>query len=322
MQTNGEDLIKCIFCLESRAGSEEHIFPYAVGGKLTTFRVCKPCNDKLGAGADADLVNHPLCVMQRETLQIPDRDGKIPSFMRKFFSKGVLADEPEQKMQTFINPETGVLEPRLLYRSIPGDSSDGVERKTILIDATEAHRLPKIIQSERKRAGFPPLPYNELQILIARLTEQTHELSQPTVKYPLQIDAFQFRRGLVKIAYEYACLCLGDKYLDDPIAEQMRDYALNDTRHEIKGNAQIGVSPAFQAWASEPNTHLAFAVPNEGCIIIGIRIFSTFSAEILVSRNADAYPGLAQAGGAFTSIDPVSGDVRHSSFEVELSRLA
>jgi hypothetical protein len=39
-------------CLSEREPSEEHVFPAAIGGTLVIDRVCKPCNDRLGANVD------------------------------------------------------------------------------------------------------------------------------------------------------------------------------------------------------------------------------------------------------------------------------
>ena len=44
----GPDLptMRCIFCDQERPGSEEHVFPLAISGRLITDRVCKPCNSQ------------------------------------------------------------------------------------------------------------------------------------------------------------------------------------------------------------------------------------------------------------------------------------
>jgi hypothetical protein len=45
----------CIFCDQERAPSIEHVFPLAIGGTVTTDRVCAPCNSVLGSRVDAAL---------------------------------------------------------------------------------------------------------------------------------------------------------------------------------------------------------------------------------------------------------------------------
>jgi hypothetical protein len=57
--------MRCFFCLEEREPTEEHVFPHAIGGTLTIDRVCKPCNDFLGAKVDVLLTNHELILIKR-----------------------------------------------------------------------------------------------------------------------------------------------------------------------------------------------------------------------------------------------------------------
>ena len=45
----------CIFCCKERASSLEHVFPLAIGGTVTTDRVCRECNSMLGTRVDAAL---------------------------------------------------------------------------------------------------------------------------------------------------------------------------------------------------------------------------------------------------------------------------
>ena len=39
--------MRCIFCSNERPSSLEHVFPLAIGGHITTDRVCKECNSTL-----------------------------------------------------------------------------------------------------------------------------------------------------------------------------------------------------------------------------------------------------------------------------------
>jgi hypothetical protein len=59
----------CIFCLQERRATVEHVFPDAIGGLLKIDRVCKTCGDRLGKNADAPLVEHPAIVGRGQVFQ-------------------------------------------------------------------------------------------------------------------------------------------------------------------------------------------------------------------------------------------------------------
>lgn len=311
--------VKCIFCLKDKPPSEEHLFPLAIGGVFVIWRVCKGCNDQLGAGADASLTNHALCVVARDQLRIPDRNGNIPSFIQTYLREGVLVEQPDQKTRTVINQKTGQVEVRWVYHATSTSPQPDVEHKTITLDASEAHRIPTIIQRERARAKLPPLSDAELQVILSSVIEQQREIDHPAVKTTIPIDTVKFRRGLAKIAYEFSWFCLGDGYLDDPIAGELRDYILNGIEHPIEGVSMMEPIPGFEPWASDANNHLAFTVLDRKSVVVGVRVFSTFFSKIRVSQSAEHYPDFLPAG-IFVVNDPVARSLRHSSFAAELQR--
>lgn len=55
----------CIFCCQERAPSCEHVLPLAIGGTITTDRVCEECNSTLGSRVDAALSGTGIAVCVR-----------------------------------------------------------------------------------------------------------------------------------------------------------------------------------------------------------------------------------------------------------------
>lgn len=51
-------IITCIFCLEDKEGSDEHVIPGSLGGVLLINYVCVGCNSKLGSEVDAELLRN------------------------------------------------------------------------------------------------------------------------------------------------------------------------------------------------------------------------------------------------------------------------
>jgi len=70
--------MKCIFCLLEKEESLEHVFPLAVGGALTTERVCRDCNCRLGDHVDCKRINHLFIVMRRNQLKLAGHSGRVP----------------------------------------------------------------------------------------------------------------------------------------------------------------------------------------------------------------------------------------------------
>jgi transposase, IS6 family len=67
--------MRCIFCLKERPGSEEHVFPLAIGGTLTTDRVCEPCNSTLGSRVDSALTDNFAVRIRRAELGLAGNSG-------------------------------------------------------------------------------------------------------------------------------------------------------------------------------------------------------------------------------------------------------
>jgi HNH endonuclease len=142
--------MRCIFCLEERDSTIEHVFPEAIGGKMTIDRVCEPCNSWLGTNVDSRLTDHIGVLMKRFLLRIPNRHGKITG-LDKILGGGVLANDPEQRVRLVRERGTDRVTPKLIPRSQRIKSDDGNEIIRITIDA----RPPAISKgsfSERSNA--------------------------------------------------------------------------------------------------------------------------------------------------------------------------
>jgi hypothetical protein len=118
--------MRCIFCLNEREPSVEHVFPDAIGGTLVIDRVCKPCNDWLGTNIDALLTDHVLVLAKRNQLGITNRDGKSPTW-HDVFGIATMANDPDQRVKMIQDEKTGQIKPTLLYRELRTTTEDGKE---------------------------------------------------------------------------------------------------------------------------------------------------------------------------------------------------
>jgi septum formation topological specificity factor MinE len=315
--------MKCIFCLEERPGSEEHVFPLAIGGVLTTWRVCKPCNDRLGSEVDSLLSNHLLVTLSRSRLGLAGNSGTVPEPVLELLKDGHLASDPDQPVRLTVAPD-GKIEPRLIFRK-ERLVENGLEIDRITLDAREARRrLPTILARDRKRQGLPPLAPAEMEEEIDRLVETRQPISNSTIRGQVAIDLEAPVRALVKIVYELAFLWLGEAYLDDPMGEILRKVILegaDPTQAGVRGRCRAGLLDFLKPWSGEGDSHVAVATSSDQAILISLKVFNAFSIALVVSLEAGRYRAEGPRWpGRFLQIDTATGGKTMGDFRYGLAR--
>ena len=312
--------MRCFFCLEERPSSVEHVFPEAIGGTLTIDRVCTPCNSFLGTNVDVRLTDHPNILVKRQQFGMTTAGGKPVDAFRKLFFQGTLASDPEKRIQLTTDPTTGTVVPKMMYHARRTEAEDGTSSVEITLDASDIEQVRTIVQRERRRAGQDPMPENEVQALFAAIRQNMRTLEQPEVLYNLKVDNFHFQRAVCKIAYELACLWLGDEYLGDPVAAQLRNVILKGEEKAISGRIELGDALLpLSIWRNEPNAHLAWGQQQGDTFIIAVRVFNAVSAILTVTKNVSAYPFPTQ--GQFLLMDLTDARSRRGTFAGELLRI-
>jgi hypothetical protein len=311
--------MRCIFCLEEREPSVEHVFPDAIGGTLVIDRVCKTCNDWLGSNVDVLLTDHTLVMVKRNHLNITNRNGNTPTF-DDIFGFATMANHPKQRVKMVQDRKTGAIRPTLLHREIRRTTQDGKEEICVVIDANQQAAIGKIIQRVRKREGFPLLSPTDLAEEI-KSKVRAGEIKQPEVLHKVAVDLRDYQRAICKIVYELAWFWLGEDYLDDPVAVFLRNTILKGIEEkDIRGQIQIGKLPPFnEMWTGEPNAHIAFVKKAGPGISIMVRVFDVMSAGIVVTNSPERYPNLTQ--GDFFCCDPQTSERRNTTFPEELLRV-
>ena len=312
--------MRCIFCLLSKEPSLEHIFPLAIGGMLTTDRVCRSCNSQLGDGADAGLTNHLLVRVRRAQLGLAGNSGTVPDVIGEMFRRGELVDNPGVKVRTVMDPTTGRLDPKILRSVVT--NSEGVQEA--IIDARDAEQIGVRAQRAREKAGLPPLTANEIEAVVAAARAQAQPLGQPWIRHSFQVSLDSFVPGIAKIAYELAFLWFGEPYLDDPDAGDLRTAILANDLAAAPVEVNMDPWPTLCFWKDEPTSHLAHAVVSGARLYITVRIFDVLAIALVVSRSASAYvsndPDDIRL--RFLALDPVGKAIRDTSLCAEEARLS
>ena len=300
----------CIICecdVDDTLASKEHIFPEGIGGTITTNRVCRDCNSKMGSSVDAPLINHFAVKWARLHYGIKGKAKEVPQPLK--------AGETSDGRKVILRLKGGWHNLELDFLDHVVD--DGHGNHTIIVDAKNADKLPKMVNKIRTRSGQLPLAPEE--IIIEDITGPC-----PPLSFKADIDLIDYQRGILKIAYEIAWKFLGNGYLDDPTGRRLRECFLDDgydegwlTKYGISGAVRLSdTSHFFEVWEEDKESHLALVTKSAGNKIqCKVRIFNLFEAAVIVSVNARQYPAFNES--MFLAISPRTGEVRESTLPTE-----
>ncbi|MGR6342355.1 HNH endonuclease [Priestia megaterium] len=309
--------MRCIICKQLKENlTEEHIFPDAIGGTLTLKNVCKECNNKLGHSVDHHLVDNWFIQAERLSLKLRGKSGKLPNPL----GNGVLKENPKQKVRYHFNSDGNPREVYLVPHIEKETKDDDTEIIKISIDRKDKDKLPGIINKISKRYGKPELSYEQIE-------KQVHEetILTPSIEMQLTMDIVQYKRAILKIAYELAYYWLGDEYFNDSIGERIRKCILDDnfsedfsSSYSIKSSIDlIGEQSIFNFRDEEPKNHIAFMIVDGHQINCYVRIFSIFEGLIQVSEEADKYSNFE---GKFISLNPILGVIKETTYLEAMAR--
>lgn len=277
--------IKCIFCLNDRPGSDEHIFPDSIGGSLIINNVCKVCNEQIGRNVDSHLVNHLLMQFARLTKKIKGKKGKIPNPLGKGFLKGENEVELHYKLDEDGHPKSLYVVPKQKVLE------DG-QVLQISLDISDQDKLVGIVNKTLKRRGLEEISVEEI------VNKTQHNLIEnPQMEMSLEFDINKFRKALLKIVYEMAYYWIGEEYLLDPMAGKIREYILSDNIEveNLYGFADIvDKKEGSRINISQEDCHIAILTIKDNYVNCYINIFNDFEAKFCVSKNSLQYPNLEE----------------------------
>ena len=319
--------MRCIFCSNERPPSLEHVFPLAIGGLITTDRVCKECNSTLGSRVDAALCDYLPIRVRRAELGLAGNASAPPGRFELLEGVVSLVGSNGGWLRVTYDEATKKLDLRRLYQASDVVTPDGQKVREIIIDERDKDQIPKIIQRERKRHGLPPLSSEELAAQVSSYA--ANSIENPTVNMNIRVSFRYLRHAMFKIAYELAFLWLGETYLDDPLAVELRtaicspDFASTDRFAGFIGDASQ-CEPFSHCWTPHQAHHLALSNVVAGNVLIGVRIFDLYAAHVPVSREAARYfgdPAALQTELRFLALDAVSGKIIDTTMAEETHRL-
>ncbi|WP_203341317.1 HNH endonuclease [Planococcus beijingensis] len=310
--------MRCIICKEIKEQeefNEEHVFPDSIGGTLTQYNVCIICNSRLGHDVDTHLVNHFLVKIKRMIYRIPGKSGEIPNIFKKGYLKGDMEQEMRLEFDSVGNSKGVYMQPEKQFNVL----ADGSGNLHYRVDLKDKARLPGMVNKTLKRNGFPVMESAE----ILRRAVETREPA-PEMIIEASADLIEYKRAILKIAYELSHYWIGENYFNDPNGEIIRKIliAKNFTDAKINkiGSINEGISlDLYKRLKQGGDFHMAVLIKDGNKIYCEIQIFDCMEGTIIVSNNAERYPDFVNR---FISINPVTGEKLESTLTDAFKRLA
>lgn len=221
----------CIFCLENKELTDEHIILKALGGGLSAKLLCKECNSKFGEGLDAEFRNQIQNRIARFTEGIFGRgkrlqgpfegvEGEIPNLNARIVGGKdfdfKIVSEPEIKISS------GKIEVKCAF---PENVSVDYVRKTVeyALRRELREKFPKLTEERMNR-----------QVESWMRSFSANEISKQSCDYVVFHDTISLgvlELSYEKIAYELACMCFGEEYyLKSATAEILRKEIIEGNR--------------------------------------------------------------------------------------------
>lgn len=275
---------QCIFCKEYKEDSEfnrEHIILESLGGNGNEdicFNVCKTCNSSLGTRVDACLVNHEITKVMRYYFKIKGKNG-VPNPFKK--QKIKYADTPfEGKLKT--DKEGNIIGFRADYKIYENDGNviiAGPKKGFVEYVNSQLENLGKPSMTKEEILGNV-LDLGELKIPHINKIEFSEELKTEYLNYAFPT--------MLKMAYEFCFVKLGKKYLDDPIAIDIRNFLMKfDYKkfeyYECPTSARI-------SWLEESRRFISlFLLKEENKIFVEINLYGCVLCTICMSKSIKNY---------------------------------
>ncbi len=277
-------------------GTVEHVFPESIGGNIIIKDICKACNDHLGSFVDSPMVNNPFIVDARFRLKLPGKDGTIPNP----FENSVLASDPSQKVQ--VRAENGKIKGiEIVTSKKVTTDQEGNKRIELKVDKAHKHLIPQMLEKMRSRYAKKGQTL-EKEWKYVEYHSDTTDLHQS-----LHFHDFDWKRGIMKIAYELSYRQLGPNYLTNPIATKLRELLKikkitrgDFQRYPVNSTISLAGNQVSFPLFTDPDSLYAALMSVNNILFCHVKIFNIFEGRVLLSEN---FSGLSLLSGIIIHIN-------------------
>ncbi|TGP48672.1 HNH endonuclease [bacterium M00.F.Ca.ET.230.01.1.1] len=280
----GRDENTCIICRKNNLDaipSLEHVIPESLGGNYCITSVCEKCNNDLGKSADSVLVNHKFSDFFRLENKIKGKGKALPNPFEGIFTT---PSNPDLKYQTILLDEGKNLEMKLLPSpKIFKNENDEISTIEITVDAKDEKEIDKILEKIIKRNNLENMTVNK------EISTVIQERNLP-FQGKFSIDTFNFRMGLLKIAYEFM-VDTYPEYFPNEDAKLISEILLNNDYEKLKaikmtdGFDKTLTSKFGQIIDFNKNQHIIFSCSYDKVLMCLVKIKDVFETLIVMSHN-------------------------------------
>jgi hypothetical protein len=296
-------------CAASSAANEkpersngEHPFSVAIGGSWTVPDICEECDNRFGTTFDADLVKFTPIEKRREELQLAGHAGTTPNRLREALrrpmpvvgggGRTVLVSMNQQGRIT--GTKTIPLAKFRFNRAADGEVVVSLPPENVAIDPTNVHDVQRMLALRlHKDAEEADIPLSDEQVdyLAAHFASDLERIEEDTtVEVALSVRMHGHLGSLAKIAYVAAWTWLGDTWLDDSVANAMRQYLMGDESARLVGRDKPSVQRELDLGGRDPKqTHVAMLLRVGGAGVVYVQVFDVVSAEFVVTEDVGRY---------------------------------
>ncbi|MDV7763997.1 MULTISPECIES: HNH endonuclease [Peribacillus] len=239
----------CFYCgdsLEDSQRSEEHIIPESCGGNITTWKVCKTCNNRANKEIDEKFKNEWFVSWERAFLGLPDKRG------RKHTERIETTKEDGEKIQLLVCEEgiVPIAKPDINWEN---------DKITLKVDPRYVTNILKDVEKKAIKQGMNFIAPDELPTPIS---EQVGK-----VGISKKIDVPVIRREQVKIILGLACFFIPN-FTNSTTANLLRNYLWDPNGKDAIVNLQSKLYPfdvtkdTLPSYIQQGNT--VYTTPNEG----------------------------------------------------------
>ncbi len=191
--------MKCIFCLEDKQSSDEHVIPDSIGGNIHINEVCGSCNSELSRVVDGPFANSPVIELARHNHSIGGKRNKIP-----FPFRGVGVTESGLRVGLSRDFEQHVKR----EFEVTVDGKGGAE-VYFVADVSDVQNYERMLGKPLRKAllkEFPGWSIDQIDeqvnavVMLARNQKPTSESSPIKHEWRISMDDLLFE--FLKIAYE------------------------------------------------------------------------------------------------------------------------
>jgi|SRR6266850_83389 len=302
--------MRCIFCLEEKSPSDEHVIPESIGGRLCIKEVCRECNSKLSRLVDNPFASCSLIQLARYTHSLGGKRDIIPF---PFGGVGTFATGQKVSLDQNFTPHA---KRAFTITKFP----DGSLQIHFSADASDKDNLEQLLGEPLRKAlvtEFPNWSPEKLQDEISKIIEyasaQTPVSEHKPIKKQWSVGLDDLLFEFLKISYEMWFRRFGYSWVENSAtAATLRAAILNrDPSLPIRGQLFCSEIPIP---VSDPFKNHVILLLNGGCVM---RLFNISCA--VECEESDLQFKLSEEDSRITIQDFLTGALTEENLPVFLA---